>query len=79
MKHPPAKASKEATAIIDKESLPYVLAYNTFIIKLGVDVQSQLVRIKLDNIINANIDRVRKLRLKGKRQKRLLIARTFVS
>mmetsp|Transcript_18673 Transcript_18673/g.40415 ORF Transcript_18673/g.40415 Transcript_18673/m.40415 type:complete len:120 (+) Transcript_18673:252-611(+) len=48
---------------LDEESLPELLESNTSILKLGVDVRSQLVKMRLDKIINANRDRLRKLRL----------------
>jgi len=51
---------------LDEEALPDLIASNTSILKLGVDVRNKLVRMKLDKIINANRDRVRKLRLDAK-------------
>merc|ERR1719491_1439083 len=47
---------KKAMATLDEEALPDFLASNTSILKLGVDVRNQLVRMKLDKIINANRD-----------------------
>ena len=57
---------KKVMATLDEEALPDLIASNTSILKLGVDVRNQLVRMKLDKIINANRDRVRKLRLDAK-------------
>lgn len=57
---------KKAMATLDEEALPHLLESNSTILKLGVDVRNQLVRMKLDKIINANRDRLRKLRVGAK-------------
>merc|ERR1712127_1072589 len=57
---------KKPMATLDEEVLPDLLASNTSVLTLGVDVRNQLVRMKLDKIINANRDRVRKLRVETK-------------
>ena len=54
---------KKPMATVDEEELPDLLESNTTILKLGVDVRNQLVRMKLDRIIGRNADRVRKLRV----------------
>lgn len=56
----------KAMATLDEEALPDLLEPNTTLLKLGVDVRSKLVRMKLDRISNANRDRVRKMRLDAK-------------
>lgn len=53
----------KAMATLDEDALPDLLAPNTSILKLGVDVRSKLVKMKLDRIVNANRDRLRKLRV----------------
>eukprot|EP00581_Thalassiosira_minuscula_P011804 CAMPEP_0183722920 /NCGR_PEP_ID=MMETSP0737-20130205/14724_1 /TAXON_ID=385413 /ORGANISM="Thalassiosira miniscula, Strain CCMP1093" /LENGTH=1068 /DNA_ID=CAMNT_0025953167 /DNA_START=6 /DNA_END=3212 /DNA_ORIENTATION=- len=58
---------KKPMATLDEEALPDLLAPNTALLKLGIGVRSQLVRMQLDKIINANRDRVRKERLKSKK------------
>lgn len=57
---------KKMMATLDEDALPDLLAPNTTILKLGVDVRSKLVKLKLDRIINANVDRIRKQRAKTK-------------
>lgn len=46
----------------DEECLPDLLASNTSIIKLGIDVRSQLVKMKLERIIAENRDQMRQMR-----------------
>ena len=60
---------KKALASVDEDALPELLESNTSIIKLGVDIRNPLVKMKLDRIINANRDRLRKLRNKKKQSK----------
>ena len=46
----------------DEECLPDLLASNTSIMKLGIDVRSQLVKMKLERIIAENRDQMRQMR-----------------
>lgn len=48
---------KKAMATVDEDELPDMLASNTTLVKLGVDVQSQAVRMKLEKIITDNRNR----------------------
>ena len=68
----------------DEECLPDLLASNTSIIKLGIDVRSQLVKMKLQRIIVENRDQMRQMKNKmnssskeGKSKKKLLKALSF--
>mmetsp|Transcript_7032 Transcript_7032/g.15249 ORF Transcript_7032/g.15249 Transcript_7032/m.15249 type:complete len:247 (-) Transcript_7032:197-937(-) len=59
---------KKLMATLDEDALPNLLASNTSILKLGIDVRSKLVKLKLDRIVNANVDRARKRRASAKHQ-----------
>ena len=48
---------KKAMATVDEDELSDMLASNTTLVKLGVDVQSQAVRMKLEKIITDNRNR----------------------
>ncbi|KAL7544244.1 hypothetical protein ACHAWF_007633 [Thalassiosira exigua] len=73
---------QKVMASLDEDALPDLIASNTTILKLGVDIRNQLVRMRLDKIINANRDRLRKLRAESKHYARqkgyCLTTRRFV-
>jgi len=53
---------KKSMASTDEEELYDLLASNTSIIKLGVDVRNQLVKTKLERIVADNREQLRKVR-----------------
>ena len=61
-----ARHQHKVMSTLDEEALPGLLEPNTTLLKLGVDIRSDLVRMQLDRIINANRDRVRKMRFEAK-------------
>ena len=58
---------KKPMASVDEEALYDLLAANMSIIKLGVDIRNPLVKSKLEGIVNANRDRLRKQRNAAKK------------
>lgn len=61
---------KKPMASTDEEELYDLLASNTSLIKLGVDVRNQLVKTKLERIVADNREQIRKLRNAQKKKEK---------